>query len=287
MFARVLCAAMVCVATFGLPVLTASAQVQVSYFCVEEGDWGVEENWDCVSNCLGCDFGAPGCPCPPSNLPSFDSVAIIPSGSECNVTETGYMEAGEVIVESGATLAIHSTGQLSLLTSDPRTSTINGTLNIYGVLLVGFDDHTFTGSGKIVGKPGGQILLHEGPTFSITMTNNTTIEGNLFIGTAGEHTIFQNGSTGVVHANELGTIHINVETVEDQNGSLWKVSGHTGAILRFEPTDTVAPALFGDFEVFQGTLDVDNTFTTEGRLTHKGGKIDVAAGETATFSKPP
>ncbi|MCH7721691.1 MAG: hypothetical protein IH988_12010, partial [Planctomycetes bacterium] len=76
-----------------------------------------------------------------------------------------------------------------------------------------------------------------------------------------------------------GTLAIVLEGLEDFDDpsvGVWKVTA-SGAVLKFDIDDTVADVLSGDFEVSNGTLDIDAPgFETSGTLTFTGGTIDCA-----------
>lgn len=88
----------------------------------------------------------------------------------------------------------------------------------------------------------------------------------------------------------------NTGDIRDGAGAKWMVSPtltficssclFTASILRFDvflAGGNPPHALVGDFTVANGTLDVDKSFTITGRLTHSGGRIEVASSRFCTF----
>ena len=71
---------------------------------------------------------------------------------------------------------------------------------------------------------------------------------------------------------------------------MWQVSA-SGAVLKFDIEETAAHVLSGDFEVSNGTLDIDvPEFETSGTLIFTGGTIDCAdltGSQVAKFTGSP
>ena len=79
-----------------------------------------------------------------------------------------------------------------------------------------------------------------------------------------------------MNANASGTIAITTNELEDTSAGLWQVSA-SGATLQFDTEDSTSVDLSDDFEVSNGTLDINAPeFVTTGALTFTGGTIDCA-----------
>ncbi len=148
-------------------------------------------------------------------------------------------------------------------------------------------NHKLTGNGEIDGQHNSaKITLGNGRT----LTSKITIEGNCQIGPVpgAAGTTFVNGSGGLVHANNAGTLHLNVHSLGSPSGT-WRVSSSASAILEFSVGSTT---MTGDFTVNEGTLNIDASVGTSGRLIFcKNGstnpKINVAgSGVSFKASQP-
>ena len=176
-------------------------------------------------------------------------------------------------------LADGATGyRLDVGDADGRTSTV---LQSQGVQLS--DDtsvlrflysHTVTGGGTLDGQDNGaKIEIAD----SETLTSSTTIEGNCQILPVVDATSTTFLNSGTVHANNPGTLDLAVDSLDSPSGA-WQVSSSSTAILKFSIGSTT---MTGIFTVNEGTLDIDDSVDTGGRLIFsKSGdtnpKIDVA-----------
>jgi hypothetical protein len=193
-------------------------------------------------------------------------------------TITGKVSKECVNVTSTGTIIITPTGTLCLGGGGKSTSTIDGEIRLSGTLKI-TADHTLVGSGSVDGQANSAAIEVTGGK---TLTSTTTIEGNLQItepSGGAASTTFVNGSGGVVRANNAsGTLEINVDSLGVSAGD-WECSASSGSLkLNYGIS---AGTHSGDVTVSDGTLDVDESFTTTGDLTlSEGAAIDVAAGET-------
>ncbi len=142
-------------------------------------------------------------------------------------------------------------------------------------------NHKLTGIGEIDGQhDDAKLVLGDGRT----VTNKIRIEGNCQIlpapGASG--TTFVNGSGGLVHANNAGTLVLNVHSLGSPSG-VWRVSTNSSAILEFNVGSTT---MTGRFDVDAGKLQVDANVATSGVLDFQGGTIDVASGAYFKASQP-
>jgi len=256
--------AVVAVTVFAMGIPAVQAETLTKVFCVDDGSWEDDENWR-LDDCEGDS----------TIQPDDDDHAIIDTNITCELNESGE-GCGDLTVRSGATLNIND-GKTLQITGDSGTtsSTITGTLNLTAAnskLNVTDNDHTFTGTGTIVGQHADAQIDLGG---NVTLTNETTIAGILRI----ERTLvggdtFRND--GTVNANASGILVINASTVADGSNGEWTVTA-SGATLRFDPDGSTQATLVGAFTVSAGVLDIDPPgLTTTGALTFTGGTIDCA-----------
>ncbi|MCH7719811.1 MAG: hypothetical protein IH988_02305 [Planctomycetes bacterium] len=262
----------------GLTVLTVAAppveaQTVTWYFCIDNGSWDDSASWsDSIDGNGDCN-GSTG-------LPTVNDHVIILSGLTCEADGFGQ-NCGDLQVEADAVVNISGNHDLQIRPpSGDLTSTITGTIYVKddgSSLSVNNNDHTFDGTGKIVGENSGAEIGLGG---NVELTSQITIEGALAIQ---EPNFFDATfiNQGTVNANASGTLAIIVEDLQDSSAAVWKVTA-SGAVLKFDIEATVADVLSGDFEVSNGTLDIDGPgFETSGTLTFTGGTID-CAGLTGT-----
>lgn len=195
----------------------------------------------------------------------------------------GSLTANCVSIETGGKLVLEGNAKLTL--TGPESTTVDGTVILEGsasTLSFTSNDHKVTGSGKIKGKSDlAEIQIASG----VTLTSDVKITGHLRIIGAGG---FINDGCVTADAPN-GTLDIRVTgTINDRFGACWRVT-ETNAMLRFleEPA-----CLKGDFTVSDGALragdDVapgdDIDVTTEGGLTHTGGKIIAGVNDSFAFN---
>lgn len=255
----------VCVALVGAGVV----QADKCTFTASSGNWDSASNWSCLAG--------------GQQVPTAADLVIIDTGNTCTVNVSNAV-ADRIDVKSTATLNIGTgnSNKLTLDNDDDTDSTIDGTLNLDGsdsVLQINDNDHTFNGSGTIVGKDNdAEISIAVGK--ELLSGANMTIEGKLKITGAGR---FKNN--GFIHANTSGTILIDTVRIKDQSTAFWKISGSSSAVLQFDSGFGQVELLSGSFRIDTGTLDVDGKgFTSDGKIDMRGGSIDVAAGAIATFN---
>jgi hypothetical protein len=254
-----------------LLVPAASAQNPGDYRSVGSGDWdtvGTWQYWD------GDSWETPG------SAPSASTFVTIQTGHDIDI-DTSPEYADHITVEAGAQLDIEAGRTLTLDGSDRSVSSVVGTINLEGSgakLIFTTNDQTLVGGGSIDGQNDGAAI--EMAT-STTLTNTTTITGNLQITpiSGASSTTFINN--GVVHANNAGTLEVHPNEIGVSSG-VWQVSSSVDAILWIRAAS--AGSHGGSINVFRGTLDVDYNFTTTGNLTFTGQTIDVVDGVTLSAS---
>lgn len=204
--------------------------------------------------------------------------------------EDGSMILDCVDVEDEGKLTIKKDGILILTGSGGNnTSTIDGDIELKegGKLQIVSNDHTFIGSGNIIGEHSdAEIEIADGKT----LVNRVTIEGCLkIIGTEGGGTTrFVNDTGGVVTANDDGTLRIEVDALD--NGSKrsagdWQVIGNKASILELA---TASTQLSGDFTINasndEARLRILEDITTSGRMDFYEGTIEVYQNKTFQVS---
>jgi len=245
--------------------LQTAAHAETCTFTQTSSNWNTAGNWDC------------------SHVPTAADLVTIPSGKTCAVDITNAV-ADTLSVASTGVLNIQSGKKLALDDDDgTNNTTITGTVNLQGStseLAFTSNDQTIGGAGKISGADNAaKISIASG----VTLTNESTIEGKLEIGGAGQ---FQN--FGTVRINTTGTLLIDCESIEDDDTALWEISGSTAAILRINVNSEDVPILDGDWSIADGgKLDVDSIgFFTHGTLDWESGVVDVDGGCFAYFGLP-
>jgi len=256
-------AMVILIAVLGLVLGGTGVQAETCNFNVSSGNW--------------TDGGNRSCGHEPTNA----DLAVIQSGNTCAMDDAAG-EADSLTVESTATLNIQASKKLTLRSSTTN-STITGTVNLQGSaseLAFIDNDQTIDGAGKIVGQHNAAKIT---VTSGETLTSETTIEGKLKITDATNTGAFRNH--GTVHANAAGTLEISTNTISDNAGADWRLSGSASATLLLNQTYTVVPTLFGEFTLSDnGTLDVDSVgFWTKGSLYWSGGTMDLAANAQIRF----
>lgn len=252
----------------------------------------VNNSWSGIGNWEELDVGEVCGEGTPTGIPTAADRAVIVSGKTCNV-DISNAEADTLVVETTATLNIQIGSTVTLRNASGEGSTIDGTLNLesgFGTvpeLVFEINNHTLAGDGKIVGQ--NEIAKFR-ILDAIEVISQITIEGKLTFTDENVENIFNN--QGVVHANTDGAIHIQVSTMLDTANAVgedarWQVSHVSGTLWIDVNSHTHPPpisqTLAGDFDVSEGTVDVDWATTTTGDLTMTAGRID-ASDARITFS---
>ena len=219
----------------------------------------------------------------PTSKPNAGDFVTIKNGHDIDV-DTSPECADHITVETGAQLDIAANCTLTLDGSGSTTSTVDGAINLEAAgskLAFTANSQTLTGSGNIDGcDSSATIEIADG----LTLTSDITIEGELQIfGTAGGNTTrFINDTGGLVRANRVGTLDLNVDALDDGTNCSdgdWVVSSANAAILEFSVGSIL---LSGDFTVnvshANGTLWIQANVATEGDLIFSDGKIQVDSG---------
>lgn len=215
-----------------------------------------------------------GCSSPstPGAVPTGNDRAVICSGQICNVTAS----AGVDTVEVCGTLNIQAGYTLAMDNGSTSNSVVDGTINLLGsgsTLSFTSANHSVSGDGAIDGRHDSAVIAIAS---GYTLTSEITIQGNCqIVPVSGSSTIFIND--GIVHANNAGTLEVAPDSIGDSSGA-WCVSTSASAVLKISTGS--AAKHDGDICVSNGTLDINNTFTTAGSLCFAGGTIDVANGVT-------
>lgn len=263
---------------------TTSSDCAAGVSCVYIDDWDNDAAWD------------------PTGRPGSTQAACIPAGKEAWLYYAGTHEVGRVIVSSdatngngeiyianGSTLKINGTGSSS-------TSTIDGEIEMLapGTRLIFSADHTFSGTGEIVGNTHYVVIDNSSATVrTLTIGSGVTFGGALEakVAIANNGTVLAENGTVKLTGGGSGS---GVWEAKGATGQLqvlgavtgsgtWKLIDNAGAKIVI---DALCNCLTGNVEMSTGTLDVNQSFETEGQLS-LGGKdslIDVASGKTARFS---
>jgi hypothetical protein len=231
---------------------------------------GVNHNWSTAANWSG-------------GVPTAADNAVIPAGEICDVdTNAAVADTVEVY----GTLNI-LTGNKKLTLDGAGTSHVSGTGRIYlddsgSELSFTSNNHTisYKGSpGEIVGLNDSSKISVDEPSAVITLTNNISISGSLRIEANSE--IFDNdGTVKADRGNGTGDETLTCYSGTYTGTGTYKVCA-SGSTLKFDSNITAATGLGTDFEVSNGTLDIDEPVTTTGDVFLTGGTIDVA---NVTFS---
>lgn len=202
------------------------------------------------------------------------------------LTISGTLTASCVKVRSGGKINIASGGILILTGNHGSTSRIDGDIFLQAssaVIEIKDNDHTFSGSGEIIGQANGAEIREKfGQTRQLTLDTDLTVRGALKF----KLDLVNNGLVWADDATTAGSR----DTLELFSGTFtgsgeWRVQRFRGvntAILKFAAGIT-ATGLTGDFTVRANTvLDIDDSVTTTGDLTFDGGKIEVAPSKAFT-----
>ena len=202
------------------------------------------------------------------------------------LTISGTLTTSCVKVRSGGKINIASGGTLVLTGNRGSTSRIDGDIFLQAssaVIEIKDNDHTFSGSGEIIGQANGaEIREKSGQTRQLTIGTNLTVRGALRF----KLDLVNNG---LVWADDATTV-VSRDTLEIFSGTCggsgeWRAQrcrGTNTAILQFR-SGVTASAPTGAFTIRADSKAVINaSFTTTGNLTFDGGKIVVAAGKTFT-----
>jgi len=257
------------------------------YFCNESGTtpgvWSDAGNWENQADCLGSVH---------TSIPGLNDEVIIPSGKTCAV-DISNAQADHLEVDGTLNINAGSAGggnnRKLTIDSGDSTSIIDGTLNLqgqYSSIVIDGANTTFSGSGKIVGT-------HNDATFDFSdfdVISEINIEGNMRIVATDNNDEFTNND--IVDANRDGVLLFENCVLHDDfnGGSLWKVSTPTFGgtpILRFNQLTPGIPNstfLDGEFQIYDGALDVLTPTTTSGKLKHYGGGIKTGPSGTISFS---
>jgi hypothetical protein len=213
-------------------------------------------------------------------VPGPDDRVVICSGQTCNVTEDTAWDT----VDVDGTLNVQTGYMLTLQNDDDNlgggigsdNSNVDGTISLAGSgsTLSFTSDHNVSGSGSIVGQSNTAVIEIAD---NQTLTNTAAIEGPCQIVPApcAVDTTFVNN--GVVCANAAGTLEIAPDSIGVSSGD-WCVSTSANAIMHINAPS--AGMHSGDICVSNGTLIIDNDFTTSGSLCFTGGTIIIANGVT-------
>lgn len=240
------------------------------------------------------------------STPASNETACIPAGKEVWVDYYQNKSVGRVIVYSDATngdgeIYIPFATSLTLNgTGSSSTSTIDGEIEMgtYGTTgkIILTANHTFSGSGKLVavGSLGlGTIEGNDSTVRELTLSSGFTLQGRM----EAKVKIINNGTVSA----ETGTLKLSkggsgsgvwqaktstgkLQVLDSVTGSgTWRLNDNAGAQIVIDAT---CNCLEGNVEIYNGTLDVNQSFETTGNLSLTGldTLIDVASGKTARFS---
>lgn len=218
-----------------------------------------------------------------ASVPDDTDNAVIPSGQTCNVN-IAAAEADSVKVEG--TLNIPANTKLTLDGSTNSTSFVSGLGRIYlqgsaSELNFTTTDQTISyGSspGEIIGLNDSAIIsVDDDPNETLTeLTNKITISGSLTIAVA-DATFDNDGIVRADRNNGAGDQKLTcvTGTYTGSSTGTYKVTA-SGSTLLFSSTITDATTgLATNFEVVDGTLDIDVDVSTTGDLSFTGGRIEV------------
>lgn len=252
----------------------STVQADICFFSPTSGIWASASNWSCEGG---------------EDIPDSDDYASISGGKTCIVdadANAGTLSiSGTLNIETGKTVTLHGLGgDIEMFVFMDGIINLEGSGSVLKLLKsASVGPGAFT-AGKIVGQHNdAKILIADDATF----TNMVIIEGNLQITEAAlEDATFVNEET--VHANANGTLYINTDVINDVSTAEWKVSTSSSAVLKLEPNyGASSPDFKGDFEIANGTLDIQKTILTEGRLFQTGGTLSVASGAAIEFNHQP
>lgn len=223
-------------------------------------------------------------------LPVAGEEAIIPEDTVATVdTSDDTAIAGYLTIQqdtgTGGIVEIAAGKKLTLDGDDTaRTSTIAAGAFLYlrgndSFLEIKDDNHTFSGSGRIVGQHNN-AEVNRASTETLTVDTNMTMSGAMQM----KLSVVNNGK---IIADDSRTSQ---DTLELFSGT-FTGSGEYRAVQSFGTSDATmkfasgitATGLTGDFTLsVNSVMDVDEDVCTTGDLTFDGGKIEVAPTKTFT-----